>query len=231
MKKTNKKSRKEVVTPTKITFAEWENAVREARSYLSNWTKARWKIVNIALRVCDVSKGGRKHENTYTLKRFANDIDINEHTLYEWVRCRHNVLDKLPKMIVRNIEAGHVEHKLVTDVLSKISADANKKEVLGYYMEMAGMEPETRKFQKYDQHLRALLYNAQRPLQMKFANEEILKAMIQKCEAIAAMFKKELELRKKFSADDRQNVQLKIRKNALNELNHNNESGDEHVIR
>jgi len=180
---------------------EWEKAVREARSYVNNYDKVRWKICDIALRVCDIKKGGRVSSSAFTLTKFADAIELNPKTLMTWVSIKKKVIEKLPATELKDKSTYTFDD--ILRVSNQITEKATKAEVLRLWKQQLLIPRETKKFLKYIRALDSILYNAQRPLKMTEIPEHNIKDIISKCSVIANLLNKELELRKRFSIEDR----------------------------
>ncbi len=178
-----------------VTSKQWETAIREARQYVANYDKTRWLIVKIALRVCDITHGGN-NKNVYTLARFADEIEINDHTLYEWVRMKRYVIDKLPKGVQAAPHKNTYAH--YKEVLDRVNKDTTVREVRDIFLEVGKEDPRKKKFLKYNKVLNSISYNAQRPIRMAEIPAEHILDMIKKMKLITALLNKELELREKF---------------------------------
>lgn len=190
-----------VRTIKRVTFKEYEAAVRFARQFINHYEKVRWKICEAALNVCDTSYGGRKVKGIYSLAKFADDIGLDRKTLYQWIRVKIFVVDKLPAIELK--DQSKYNYTDLADVSEKVNKDCTKQEVLMVWRAQLAQPRESKKFIKYSKHLNALLYNAQRPLQLQLVDLNYIEEIISKCELIAKLLKKEIELRKKFSIEQR----------------------------
>jgi hypothetical protein len=78
----------------------WLRCVDEAKQEVSKLHAARARIVDLALRCCDIQWGGGAHwsghEGVYTARRFAKEIGVNYKTLMNWLTARRVVADNLP---------------------------------------------------------------------------------------------------------------------------------------
>lgn len=184
----------------KITHKKWQLAVREARQYIQNYDKVRFKIVEIALSVCDISRGGRK-DGEFTLSKFALAIDLIPKTLHGWVAVKRNVVDKLPSTYRQKISTYFYED--LRAVACSVDSSSSPKEVLLRFKEQLAQPPEIKKFVKYNKHLNSILYNAQRPMNLLNIDGGLLTEIMQKCSAIAGLVSTELALREKFSTEER----------------------------
>lgn len=202
----------------KVTNREWSMAIREARSFISNYDKYRWKVVTLALGVCDYSHGGRK-ESQFSLKKFSAEIGLNSKTLYEWVAVKRKLLDKLPTDVLKKEainKRGFQDLKLVAD---KLELDSSASEAKTQYMQFFAQKPEEIKFSKYLKTLKTLLYNSQRPITMLEVSTEILEEMIAVLLAISGGFEAELEIRKKYGPKERLITHKKEIATAIREAN------------
>lgn len=120
---------------SEILSPKWEEAITQAKVCISNMSKSRLKVAELALEVCDVRWGGgahwANHEGTYTLKRFAEEIGLNPKTLSNWVRVKRNVHDKL-------VEAGQEINPIedwaaMTRVADKMKHDAPTEDVVSSF--------------------------------------------------------------------------------------------------
>lgn len=189
---------------------KFQNGVREALQYVNNYDKVRWKIVDIAINVCDISHGGRKSDSLWTLSRFADEIEINRKTLSEWVRCKKLVLEKLPKGIQENPQKHKFDDFKMT--LERVNENSTNSEVESFFLEVTNLNPEQRKFKKYLKHINSVLYNVQRPLLMKDIEDELLNEFVQKCQLIANLCKTEFQLRERYSTPEQNAIRLGLKK-------------------
>lgn len=199
----------------KVSHKQFEIAVRKARAYVNNYDKVRWKICDIALSVCDPRKGGKK-DQVFTLKKFAEEIELSSHTLYQWCRVKRLVFDKLPANVKQKISSySYNDLDSVSLMVTENSSMAQVHQALKTILEVP---PENAKFTRYyERDLSCILYNAQRPILMMNVDKEIIEKMMKRCDLISSLLKKELELRNKYSKEERVNKNLKQRKDALND--------------
>lgn len=188
----------------KVTKQEWETAIRKARQYTSGYRNARWIIAELAFEVCDTAHGGRKTESIYSVKRFADEIEIDVKTLYQWMRVKRLLLDKLPKMIRNN--PNKYNYTDFENVCDQVNAEMNEKEIKDIWVSYHKRPPESRKFEKYLEGLSGILYNAQRPMIMKDVENKYIEKMLEKITLISGLLNKELELREKYKDTKRQNI-------------------------
>ncbi len=177
----------------------WEIAIRKARTHVLDYDKARWIIATLALEVCDITHGGKKDEDSaiYTVKRFAEAIEMNRKTLYEWVKAKRLVIDRLPK---RQQKTAMSDFDYVTIKATELIIDSNDPppKIWKTLHDVANRDPYVKRFVDYQRVLNAIIYNAQRPLLLKDVKQEFILPLIEKSELIANLLKKELEFREKF---------------------------------
>lgn len=183
----------------KISLKDWEIAIRKARQYIASYDQARWKVVELAKSVCDLNPGGRKAD-TFSLKKFAHAIGLNQKTLYEWVRIKRNVVDKLPKtMIEKNI----FKYTELESICNKVAPTAENKEVLRAAERHLKTPNIDRKFVKYSMALSSLIYNAKMSTRLANVDYNLIMELIGKCELLSDYLKKELDLRVSLNNNDR----------------------------
>lgn len=190
---------------------QWETAIRSARQYVNNYAKVRWKIVDICLSVCDYSHGGRKAKTAWSVKRFAGEINLEPKTLYEWVRIKRVVFDKLPGKI------RDKAHKYKYDDFCKagesLTPESTNKEVYSAFLSVLDMPPEQRKLEKYMSVVDTLIYNASRPMLMKDIPDDMVQGYVKKLTLARNLMEKELELRERFKDQEqltKKRIGLKI---------------------
>lgn len=181
----------------KVTFKKWSENIRKARQYVSSYDKVRFVIAGLALEVCDYSHGGRKGESIFSVRKFAEEIDVDRKTLYEWIRCKRYVVDKLPKQVQNNIKKYKYED--LSQVLQTVGSEASKKEVYSCLQMVMKIDPTTKRFGKYLKHLKSVAYNCGKPMNMTEIPEELMNEIIGICKVIISGMEREIELRKRLS--------------------------------
>lgn len=198
----------------RVTKAQWENAVRKARQYTTDYSRARWIIAGLALEVCDYSHGGRKGETIYSVRKFADEIELARKTLYQWIRIKRLVYDKLPKTV--RAKAHTYDYSDFDATCDQVTEDSHPAEVKRRWEEQLKVNPDSKKFSKYIAHVNAILYNAQRPILMKDVERNLIEELIQKTTLIANLLAKELTFREKYPDGEKQ---VKKRLNMKEEVN------------
>lgn len=200
----------------KVSFKEWELAIREARQYINRYDKVRWRVCKIALRVCDIYHGGRKTQEHFTVTKFATAIDLNPKTLNEWIRIKIMVYDKITQAELKQNPHSYDD---LRQVAMSVTRQTSKKEVLDKWRTQLAIPQDNKKFIKYERHLNAVLYNATKPMRMMNVDTQYLEKIISKCELIAKFLKKELELRKTMSQEKRMKKRHRKISEAIQEAN------------
>ncbi len=193
----------------KVTFKKFEENVRKARQYVKNYDKVRWVICELALEVCEFGHGGKISEGVFTLTKFANEIEISPNTLWEWVRTKRAVVDKLPKTVQNKIHT--YAYADILDTMKIVDPKSTPKQVYSAFQMVQKIDPGAKKFTRYSKHIKTLLYNVQRPYLMAEAPKDIIEKMIEDLTIVVSMLKKELELRERFK-DNKQ----ELKKSKLN---------------
>lgn len=77
----------------------WLSNVDEARRHVDKLNRAKHRIVELALQVCDIQHGGGSHwskfDGTFTLRRFAKETGIHYRTLWGWIDVRRRIIGAL----------------------------------------------------------------------------------------------------------------------------------------
>lgn len=198
-------------------FEAFTNAVREARQYVRKLERTRFIIAEIAMRVCDYSHGGRKPDHVFSLSRFANEIDLDRKTLYEWCRMKRLVVDKLPKTIKEKIHV--VKYADLRETLDDVTPKEDPKVVYEIFKKKQDQDPHLRKFRKYAQRLSAILYNINRPLCMKDVSDKTLNDILSQVLLIKKGIEKELQLRVKYKTMAARYTAKPTKQTITNEIN------------
>jgi len=78
----------------------WQKCIERAKSIKEMVRNNRLILADIAMEACDIVWGGGGHWNNYSEQRTVNNfgaaIGVNAKTLYEWIRVKKFVVDKLP---------------------------------------------------------------------------------------------------------------------------------------
>lgn len=194
---------------------KWELAIREARALVPSYSKNRFKIVEVAKQVCDLNHGGRKTTGVYTIAQFARAIEVNPKTLYEWMRVKRLVVDKLPKTYLTKNKTSYDD---LAETANKVTPDSSKKAVLEAMKAQRDVPVGDKKFLKYRDHINGLLYNAERPMLLLHVDKELIGEIIKRTTKISSLLRAELKLRKKLSVDKRIKQNEVARAQAITEV-------------
>lgn len=163
---------------TKAEFDKvYANAVAECRKVLHLNKNKQMIIAGWAQKLCDTRHGGRKIETPIsepTIARFAKDLNLNERTVYEWIRIKRRIYDPLPEAKRKGLNFGTLQR-----CIRRIKASDSAKRVEAIINDELESPPESIRFRKYLGHLRTILYNAERPQNLEFADAETLQKMVQ----------------------------------------------------
>lgn len=167
----------------------FKKCVSEAREIVKYkvTNESRAKVVELALKCCDRFHGGRATYGLFTLKKFADEIGIKKHTLYEWIRHKELAFDKLPP------EKRKMDSNFYTELIKGISKDTPAKEVEAKYDKMVSRQDSDYRMAKYFKTLRSIHYNVSRPENLRGVEIENLKLSQVLAEQIASNIKRFLK--------------------------------------
>lgn len=207
------------------TNQQWIAAITEARLFIKNYDRSRWRVADLAISVCDMSHGGRK-KTQFSVARFAKEIGLNKKTLYEWIRAKVVLIDRLP-ISMQKEALKKKKYNDLREISSRLTVKSSDSDIESAYNEYFSQEQDDLKFKKYHKHLKSLLYNASRPSQMMNVNSEIILDIISTLDRTSDLLKKELEKRKSSTKEQRQHKEsMKIKKataKAIKELGGNSD--------
>lgn len=109
------------VTTPKVSPAEWQKAVDEAKTLFQVRNKKQMEIARLALEVCEIALGGNTKDGKYTLVRFAREVGVNRSCLSRWCTVRKLVYDRLPESQANKITYARLSH-----VATKVHSDTPK---------------------------------------------------------------------------------------------------------
>jgi len=82
----------------------FNECVKQAKDILVTRKINRYAIANLALRACDIKKGGHRkmsdEQKNKTLRSFADRVGVNERTLQNWIATKTRIIDRLPEEYV-----------------------------------------------------------------------------------------------------------------------------------
>lgn len=120
-------------TNTDNSELKWQQCVERAKHIKNMVKNNRLILANIAIEACDIVWGGGGHWNNFSKQRTVNDfaslIGLNTKTLYEWIRVKKFVVDKLP---TGDYSATRL-WKILRYVQEKVTKDASPDQVLAIY--------------------------------------------------------------------------------------------------
>jgi len=172
-KKSDQKTKSKNTELDAFRLAKWRKAVDQAEKLLKNIDGHQMKVAEIALSVCEITRGGRLPEGTYTLTRFASEVGVNFRTLSNWVGIKRGILDKLPSYEKAN--AKYADLVYISREVGQNPTAAKVKEVYQKHIEEDQFE---RKIRRYTQDLKNLSYNFEKNAAAFKASEEILKEIL-----------------------------------------------------
>jgi len=133
---------------------KWKQNVALAREVSGTKKINQMRVAELALEVCEISWGGAKFRNLYTLRRFAKEVGVPERRLGSWVAVRKAVYDKLPKG-----ERDAVTYTKLSQVAKNVEMEAPKEEVAKAFTKMVHRDPFDSKMLRCLADLRGISYN------------------------------------------------------------------------
>ncbi len=191
----------------KMTAKIWEMKIREARGLYLKLEHNRFKIAGLALSACDMRHGGDR-DRRFTVKRFSQAIGIFHKTLYEWIKVKTLVVDKLT---VRE-DLKSIPYHVLTSVRERVNKESSPKQVRIILNEELGRDPKIFKWRKYDEVLQTILNNANTPIKLMEIPDDVLISAIQKSGMICTLLRKEMEFRKQGSSGAEAKVKRGMKK-------------------
>lgn len=178
----------------KMTDRRFEELVREAKTL---WTRSdgfRFRIVELCIEACDIHHGGSGDRTRFTVKRFAQAIGLERHTLYDWIRVKKRVVDKMPVNFQKKINEIPWDHLKRT--ADQIPEDARNKEVVRLFREVSNIDPTELKFIKYRKHIASIIYNLKNPMRLIDVKDQTIADIMNDAQIILTLANKEIEFRK-----------------------------------
>lgn len=161
----------------------WKKCVEEAKLLVTQYKNARFKVAELAMRVCILHHGGRASIQRYTIRQFAKEIGMPEKTLWEWVRMKRNIYDNLDEKQREGLTLSQM--KYMDMKLKGVERDDKfKPKLLKAYKEMSKKSETTVKMEKYLQHLKSIHFNFIHKLMLKDCDPEVLGEIIHLCRDI-----------------------------------------------
>lgn len=181
---------------------------KEIMSLLRLTNKHRVRVAEIANDVCIILHGGRAPTTRYTLKRFAEDIGINRHTLYEWTRHKKYIFDKLtPK---QKEEYYTISGNSIKEIFTGLTEKSLPKHVQQKFKSVKDTGGPDAKLKKYIGHIQGLLFNVSNHSRLKGVSDDVLKRALEQSRLTQEYILVELSARK--SKVDKTILQPKIDK-------------------
>ncbi len=180
----------------------WEKCVsqgQEITRLLKLKTIHRMKLAELALKVSEVKHGGRVHQDAGTVVKFAIAVGINRQTLYEWIKIKQTVMDKLSEH--QMAESEGLPYAVVMAVRAKVKPDDPPEVVQEVWSEEAVRPKDNAKFKKYLSRMKSIIHNAQNPKVMQDVDTEDIEEMIKRCGLVINLLRQEIEIRDKYDAE------------------------------
>lgn len=155
----------------------------------------RMKIAEFAVQACEILHGGRSEPTRLTLKRFSDDIGINKQTLYEWVRIKRMVFDKLDK---ENKPLFYkTPSRSLNGIMKRINITTEEKEVNDLYSKVLNEPKSTARFSKYLAVMDTILYNLTNFSVFEEIEVKTLELTIKKAEEVISAAREAIKIKSK----------------------------------
>lgn len=112
---------------------KWNENVKEAKELFTGRNRNQMKMASLALEVCEITWGGGKKGNLFTIKRFAEEAGIAPKSLSEWICVRKNVYEKLSN---EQKEDPTLTYTKLARIANRIDRTASKEELGTAYQEV-----------------------------------------------------------------------------------------------
>ena len=175
---------------------KFKKNVQEAKKVLALLrlqNKHRVKVAQLAVSACTIKHGGKAVFERLTVKKFAEKIGINDHTLHEWIRYYRIVyvkLDGAQREYYNEMSADQIK-RIVVGLSPKTTEGKVRRTFMASYR--AG--PDANKFRKYVAVLDTILYHLSAHKRVIMIPDEMLFEIVKKCRTIIAYIEKEMEFR------------------------------------
>jgi len=136
--------------------ALWAEKVVEAKNLLGIKEARQMEIAIIALDICEITWGGgrSRHDELFTLKRFAHEININPKTLSNWIAVKKLVYDKIPQKIRNEVTFTFMAQ--IAKSINKDSSPAKVSKMISKFIDQSSVDV---KLLGYLGVVKSILYN------------------------------------------------------------------------
>lgn len=133
-----------LLTSNKLNKNDVKFLIKYCKSLVETRSKIKWKVVEIALRVCDDVKGGHVTGTDYTYFQFARDIGIKEKTLWRWKKEYQILYSKVPEKDLKDLKRKQIEQ-----ILGKADKSTPKSKIKELILEQKKVSEEERVSSEY----------------------------------------------------------------------------------
>ena len=153
------------------------------------------KVAELAVKACTIKHGGRNMYSRTTAKVFAERIHINPRTLYEWIRVKRLIVDKLTPTQIDDLD--NVSADLFKEVITGVSHYTAPKKIQRKFRDVIAKHKDEHRMIKYIKHLNTIIYNVANHSRMWNCSDQILFVTLKKCREICTYIELEMKVRKK----------------------------------
>lgn len=146
---------------TRMKEITWNQAIEEAKQYLSLKNKNQMLIAELATNVCEIKRGGDLDQTNYTLTEFAKEIKVHYTTLQSWVTIYRKVFSKIRD----RANTENLSYIQMFRIANSVHDKATKAEVNKATDDVMNLNTLDLKMKGYCELLRSIAYN--------FSNEHL----------------------------------------------------------
>lgn len=174
-------------------FREYVSEAQKIVKLLRLKNVHRIKVAEIALKAAVLINGGRAPITRNTVKSFSDKIGVNNKTLYEWIRYKKLVYDKLDR--ARKDSYNELSMDTIKHITKGIKRQTPAKTVQKRYDQFYKRSSIETRMHKYISHLRTVLYNCSNHGRMMEIPDSILLEVLGTCRKISGYIELEMKNR------------------------------------
>lgn len=133
-----------LLSSDELTRGDIKDIVKYCKSLLESRTNIKWKICDIANKICNDVKNNKVSKFDYTRAQFARDIGIAEKTLWRWHKEYKVLYSKVKEKDLKDLKRKQIEA-----ILGKVNEKSKKSDVLRLVKEQQKVSPEDVKLLDY----------------------------------------------------------------------------------
>jgi transposase-like protein len=188
-----------------MTEKEWQSLIRKARGLILKEKGHQFKVAAIAIEACCINHGGDRNRR-FTVAKFANAVGINRKTLYQWIRYKRRIIDKLPV----KTKIDEIPLEVLANVDKRIGDTQSPKQIKIILDEEWGKGPLKYKWAKYLRVLGTILHNANTPIKLMEVEDQTIEDVVKVCTTITNVMGLELNYRKNGTYGAKEKAQKQV---------------------